>query len=996
MSLTSESLSTGLWLTWGWQQAWQIALLTLAIAIITRLACRRRPHLAYLLWLLVLVKALTPPLWSSPVGLFSWAQAEWAQPQPAATLVVPAGELQGSLLLSVDDATHEADQPSLTAVSSAAGVPSTPWITKHRIGLLLLAVWAAGSGTLLCIFARKRRRLVRLLRETQCEIDPALAHQFTTLARQIGPRRPARLLVTSAPLGPAAFGWWPGTVIVPQAVIQQRGLAGVTPILAHELIHLRRGDTWVGSLQLVALVAWWFHPAVWWAHRQLRLERERACDEAVVAELNCPPSEYARMLVDMLSWRQQGAIPTGWPAMRAWDVTADRLHHLLHDVPLFRRRTPLGTWVAALLVAAVVLPGAGLVLSAAPPVQETAAADEHKTQDTPKEKTKESAKESEGATEEKIYAFPLDRSDPLVLSPEQQAAIDVLKPLGFAVSVSTFNGKLQFYGRFTNEFRPIEEPLPLANLEGLKIVEISEDRVSPELFAAQLHALRQLRGETSLGIQLKPDGPPLTGLEDIPALERLMLIEIGFGTVNPASVEVPPFNIQRLGLKKLTRLKVLLCIFPMTAPLATEIYGLKTLEELSISDDQTKPVLDDAILNQLTGFNQLKRLSLYSNNRGEPLNLDCLAHFPQLERLLTTFQLTDRAMEQIGRLEHLKSLGFEAALVTDQGFSQLSSLSDLRVLNVFQNKGSSPVTSSGLKSIGKLTKLKGLLLSGGAKMPVLPVIDDEVLLAWKPLQKLRSLQLSQAKLTDLSAPVISSWTKLEILSMHGSLSFSDGSVRFSPNLRELNLSIPHWTSQGIQSLSPLVQLKSLTLLDARNIGADSFAALTGLSQLTTMKIQQAKLKGPGIAALNKLQALDNLDLSKCHFDAASLADVAALQHIDTLRLSDAGITDEILKEIGKDAQINTLLLDGNPLHDAALVTLRDMKNLKRVSLGDTETTARGRRQLAKARPGLQIEDRPIGWGVFQGTDDSLLEDDPPEETKGTSLQPLEFFVGSER
>ena len=57
-------------------QTCQVTVVILFVAIVVRLCCRQRPHLAYLLWMLVLVKCLTPPIWSSPVGLFSWAQVQ--------------------------------------------------------------------------------------------------------------------------------------------------------------------------------------------------------------------------------------------------------------------------------------------------------------------------------------------------------------------------------------------------------------------------------------------------------------------------------------------------------------------------------------------------------------------------------------------------------------------------------------------------------------------------------------------------------------------------------------------------------------------------------------------------------------------------------------------------------------------------------------------------------------------------------------------------------
>src|ERR1700733_14778797 len=49
----------------------QVSIAILVVAVITRLFCRRRPHLEYVLWLLVVLKSLTPPIWSSPTSIFS-------------------------------------------------------------------------------------------------------------------------------------------------------------------------------------------------------------------------------------------------------------------------------------------------------------------------------------------------------------------------------------------------------------------------------------------------------------------------------------------------------------------------------------------------------------------------------------------------------------------------------------------------------------------------------------------------------------------------------------------------------------------------------------------------------------------------------------------------------------------------------------------------------------------------------------------------------------
>ena len=59
-----------------WSQLWQVTAVAVVVAVLVHAFGRRRPHLAYLLWLLVIIKCVTPPLWSSPTGVFSWARLE--------------------------------------------------------------------------------------------------------------------------------------------------------------------------------------------------------------------------------------------------------------------------------------------------------------------------------------------------------------------------------------------------------------------------------------------------------------------------------------------------------------------------------------------------------------------------------------------------------------------------------------------------------------------------------------------------------------------------------------------------------------------------------------------------------------------------------------------------------------------------------------------------------------------------------------------------------
>jgi hypothetical protein len=69
-------------------------------------------------------------------------------------------------------------------------------------------------------------------------------------------------------------------------------------VLAHELAHVKRND---GVLQILVQVissVYWFSPMVWYASHRLRIERERACDDQVLA-LGTRADAYAEHLLQI-------------------------------------------------------------------------------------------------------------------------------------------------------------------------------------------------------------------------------------------------------------------------------------------------------------------------------------------------------------------------------------------------------------------------------------------------------------------------------------------------------------------------------------------------------------------------------------------------------------------------------------------------------------------------------------------------------------------------
>jgi len=359
------------WLRLAWAQTWQLTLLIVLVATAVRATSRHRPHLAHALWLVVLVKCVTPPLWSSPSGVFCWLETGVAAAQQAESELRPAealfqgvagnaGEWEGTQpnltvqLVEGDERTGRigAARVARTAVTEAAGWGREAW---------LLLVWLAGTGLALAVAGVRWWRCWVPLRRQRVVHGVAYDAALAGLARRLRLRRPVRLLVTASRFGPAVLGLWRPVIVLPESIVHGKSPADLEPILAHELIHVRRGDLWVGLLQTLAVGLWWFHPLVWLVNRWISREAERCCDEAVLATLGCAPARYARCLLEVLERKQTLRPVPAFPGVRPVEVTSRRLERIMQLGQGCRQRAPWWCWIVTFAVAAAALPGAAWV-----------------------------------------------------------------------------------------------------------------------------------------------------------------------------------------------------------------------------------------------------------------------------------------------------------------------------------------------------------------------------------------------------------------------------------------------------------------------------------------------------------------------------------------------------------------------------------------------------------------------------------------------------------
>jgi beta-lactamase regulating signal transducer with metallopeptidase domain len=372
-------------------QTWQVTAIALAVWLVARIIAKNQPQMAHLLWAIVLLKVLAPPVWSSPVGVFSWLERTYSATFPAAKKTqepsrgdfLPALQpLSEDTQLFIGPSAAQRDRNASLAASEqprlVAGRQSH-WLTRNWQPWLV-ALWLGGAAASLLI------AVVRLLSfagwvashaqhsaassESAEQLAERLARLLERVALKLRVRRPVAIRIVQAPIGPVVFGWWRPTIVLSAVVLRDRSDAEVEPLLAHELVHIRRGDLWWAGVQTLATSLFWFHPLVWFASRMLTRESERSCDEQTIAGLGCSAATYARGLLDVLERKNQLRVAPALPGVRPVDITRSRLERIMRLGQGSRRTTPAWAWCVFSVCAAMLFPG-GAWLSA----QESAPAD---------------------------------------------------------------------------------------------------------------------------------------------------------------------------------------------------------------------------------------------------------------------------------------------------------------------------------------------------------------------------------------------------------------------------------------------------------------------------------------------------------------------------------------------------------------------------------------------------------------------------------------------
>lgn len=202
-----------------------------------------------------------------------------------AMLVVPMWHLAGMLAASTDPVSEAASAAPLAANAQAPHplawwpLPGPATVAWRAPGWLAW-VWCVGVLVMAGRLAGGWWWLQSLERQAlPSTLLPVWQRRVDHLRHALGIARPVVLRLWSAPASPFTARAWRPVIWLPIALLTRLTPEQIDALIAHELAHIRRLDWLWNGLQCAVETLLFFHPAVWWLSRQVRIERECACDQ---------------------------------------------------------------------------------------------------------------------------------------------------------------------------------------------------------------------------------------------------------------------------------------------------------------------------------------------------------------------------------------------------------------------------------------------------------------------------------------------------------------------------------------------------------------------------------------------------------------------------------------------------------------------------------------------------------------------------------------------
>jgi beta-lactamase regulating signal transducer with metallopeptidase domain len=272
---------------------WQSTLFACGAGLLALALRRHSARARYWLWFAASVKFLVPFSLLESAG-------SWLAPRADVTVLSqPVLEAVGRFSTPFAAIPTAATPTAATALAAATPPISATHVGALQFGLLhspdttawLAGVWLAGTIVFVAVWTARWLRLLAVVRT----------------ARAVGVEAPMPVKATSSRIEPGLVGLLRPVLLLPDGLDAHLSPQEIRSLVSHEVCHLRRRDNLTAAIHMIVEAVFWFYPLTWWLGTRLVAERERACDESVLASGH-DPEVYAEGILKVCRFYVQAPL----------------------------------------------------------------------------------------------------------------------------------------------------------------------------------------------------------------------------------------------------------------------------------------------------------------------------------------------------------------------------------------------------------------------------------------------------------------------------------------------------------------------------------------------------------------------------------------------------------------------------------------------------------------------------------------------------------------
>ncbi len=171
--------------------------------------------------------------------------------------------------------------------------------TPSGIGSLLWLLWLSGIAGMVVWLVRSVLSFHRIRQSALPLQNPAVHRLYCDCLAEMHIKKYIPVYSTAFLKSPVIAGFFRPCILLPIHLISDCPSKEIRYMLLHELQHYKHKDALVNYITCIANVLYWFNPAVWYALREMKNDREVACDTSVLNMLEAGDYEaYGNTLIN--------------------------------------------------------------------------------------------------------------------------------------------------------------------------------------------------------------------------------------------------------------------------------------------------------------------------------------------------------------------------------------------------------------------------------------------------------------------------------------------------------------------------------------------------------------------------------------------------------------------------------------------------------------------------------------------------------------------------